>query len=194
MRGFVTDATVAAIFAAALAALCSPPSPRSPASSATPARNRRVDAIRWPPAIMRAYSARGGASIRAPERGPTMRITRIYTGADAQSHFEEIDVPLAEGPTGRRSALFRATGFGLRESGTRELDYHPAPQRQLVITLEGTVELKCGDGTRRAFGPGAVFLADDTTGQGHRLRNLDGTRRSIVVALGPDFDLDSLRR
>ena len=52
------------------------------------------------------------------------------------------------------------------------LDFHPAPRRQLVITLSGAVELECGNGAVRRLGPGDVLLADDTTGQGHISREL----------------------
>lgn len=124
-----------------------------------------------------------------------MRITRIYTGDDGRSHFEDIEVKVENTPTGTmRSALFPAAGIGLRESdGTRVVDFHPAPQRQFVLHLAGEVELECGDGTKRRFGPGDIFLADDTTGQGHILRDVGGPHRGVVVPVGEDFDLDSLR-
>ena len=124
-----------------------------------------------------------------------MLITRIYTGDDRRSHFEDIDVPLEVGPTGTsRSELFPARGIGLRGSdGTREVDFHPAPERQFVITLGGEVELECGDGAKRRFAAGDIFLADDTTGQGHILRDIGGAHRGLVVPVGPAFDLDTLR-
>ncbi len=122
-----------------------------------------------------------------------MQITRIYTGPDQQSHFEELEIPLGDGPT-QRSEDFPAVAVGIRGSdGTREIDFHPAPRRQLVVTLAGRVELETGDGTKREFGPGDIFLADDTSGQGHILRDIGGEHRGIVVPLGPDFDLEALR-
>jgi hypothetical protein len=122
-----------------------------------------------------------------------MLVTRIYTGEDQQSHFEEIEVTTGEGPT-QRSPDFPAIGVGMRESdGTRVIDFHPAPRRQLVITLGGRVEIETGDGTKREFGSGDVFLADDTTGQGHILRDIGGLHHGMVVPLGPDFDLEVFR-
>ena len=47
------------------------------------------------------------------------------------------------------------------------LGWHTAPRRQWCITLSGSVEIGIGDGTVKTFGPGDVFLAEDTTGQGH---------------------------
>ena len=51
----------------------------------------------------------------ADEGGPTMKIVRIYTGPDNQSHFEDIEVPLKDGgKTGFISELIRATGVVFR--------------------------------------------------------------------------------
>ena len=103
-----------------------------------------------------------------------MRVTRIYTGDDGRSHFEDIDVATGAGGT-QRSPDFPATAVGLRESdGARDLDFHHAPRRQLVVVLAGRLEIEVGDGTKREFGPGEMFLADDTSGQGHILRDIGG--------------------
>jgi quercetin dioxygenase-like cupin family protein len=60
------------------------------------------------------------------------------------------------------------------------LDWHPAPRRQFVITLTGEVEYEIGDGTRRRFGPGSIFLAEDLTGQGHIARGVGSRERTSV--------------
>ena len=120
-----------------------------------------------------------------------MRITHLYTGDDQKSHFGEIDIPLdGNGPYGSQTFPLPVESVNLRESpADRSLDFHPAPRRQLVITLRGQVEIEIGDGTKRRLGPGEVFLADDTSGQGHITRNIGGTtRHSVVIPLSPDFD------
>jgi hypothetical protein len=45
--------------------------------------------------------------------------------------------------------------------------FHRAPHRRWVITLAGRVDIGLGDGSTTTFCPGDVFLAEDTTGQGH---------------------------
>ncbi len=115
-----------------------------------------------------------------------MKITRIYTGDDDESHFEDLELRLEDrGAVGRISSLERATGIVFRETdGSYDLDFHNAPRRQYVINLDGKVEIEIGDGTKRVFGPGAVFLAEDTTGRGHISRAVGGQpRRSIFVPL-----------
>ena len=48
-----------------------------------------------------------------------MRVTRIYTGADGQSHFEDLELPLelttigrVSSPVATQSVFFRDTGEG----------------------------------------------------------------------------------
>src|SRR5437016_6131102 len=53
------------------------------------------------------------------------------------------------------------------------LDWHDAPQRQLVVTLTGTLEFVTRDGERFRLAPGDVLLAEDTAGGGHRWRLVD---------------------
>ena len=124
-----------------------------------------------------------------------MRISRIYSGDDGESHFEELEVELAlDVGHGVRTPLLPAESISLHETSEHfEVDFHPAPRRQFVITVSGRAELECGDGSKRAFGPGEIFFADDTTGRGHVARTLEVPRRSVVVPVAEDFDFDSLR-
>ena len=47
------------------------------------------------------------------------------------------------------------------------------------------MEAKVGSGKKRRFGPGDVLLAEDTKGEGHCTKSLDGAGRwSIFIALG----------
>ena len=116
----------------------------------------------------------------------TMKILRIYTGADSQSHFEDLQVPLKDGgKIGFMSERMKATGIVFREtSGDYNYDFHTAPRRQYVVNLEGEVEIEVGDGTRRVLRSGDVLLAEDTTGQGHISRAVKGkSRKSLFITL-----------
>lgn len=115
-----------------------------------------------------------------------MWITRIYTGSDGESHFEDRDIPLEDGGSiGRLSALIPATGLILRETGPEyDYDWHCAPRRQVILCLSGSVEIEIGDGTVRRFRPGELIWAEDTTGRGHRTRTVDRqARKSVFVTL-----------
>jgi len=110
-------------------------------------------------------------------------ITRLYTGEDGESHFEELDMDLGEYPW---RELKNATGIMFRhdEPGTF-MDWHVAPRRQFIITLSGEVEIGLGDGTLRRFGAGQVMLADDLTGRGHTTHAVSDVPR-VSVAIPVD--------
>ena len=114
------------------------------------------------------------------------KVTRIYTGSDGKSHFEDIEIALEdEEARGLRSERMKATEilFGEQDSGFK-YDWHNAPCRQFVITLEGEGEIEIGDGTKRRFRAGDVLLAEDTTGRGHITRVINNQpRKSVIVTL-----------
>jgi hypothetical protein len=115
-----------------------------------------------------------------------MKITRIYTGEDLQSHFEDLEIPLKDGGKGNFvSDLMRASGIIFRETdGSYNYDFHNAPRRQFVVNLEGEVEIELGDGSKRIFGSGEIFLAEDTTGQGHKSQAVSKKpRKSLFIPL-----------
>jgi len=123
-----------------------------------------------------------------------MHATRIYADERGCSHFESLDIPLEEGPLGSVSTLVPGAGVIFRTTAAGwSADFHPAPRRQFVITLVGEVEIECGDGSVRRFGPGDVVLADDTTGQGHISRQGDAERISIFVPVSDDVDPSTWR-
>jgi len=110
-----------------------------------------------------------------------MKITRLYTGTDNESHFEDIEIELHPIRDMAGSALQPAHGIMFRfASPTHLSNYPPAPKRQYVITLSGQVEIETGDGTIRRFGAGDVMLAEDTTGHGHITRVVGGQPRHYL--------------
>ena len=122
----------------------------------------------------------------ADEGAKMIRIVRIYTGPDNQSHFEDIDVPLKDaGKTGFLSEMVKAKGVMFRQTeGDYHYEFHTAPRRQYVVNLEGEVEIEVGDGTKRILRSGDILLAEDTTGQGHISRAVAGKpRKSLFIIL-----------
>ena len=111
-----------------------------------------------------------------------MLITRVYTGSDGKSHFEDVEIELLDkGPMGSISPLWSAKGVLFRKvSGDYDLDFHNAPRRQFVVNLTGAVEIEVGDGTKRQLGAGSILLAEDTEGQGHISRSINGEPRECL--------------
>ena len=81
-----------------------------------------------------------------------MKFYRLYCGADGQSHF----APLHSGaPATVFYRLHAVKGLVFRnETRSYIFDWHPAPRRQWVITLSGSVEIGLGDGSSMTFGRG----------------------------------------
>ena len=122
-----------------------------------------------------------------------MKYVRLYAGPDGESHFEDVEVTL--GPVeflpGRQmvdlSSPSPAVGSAFIrlpsdwDSGGR----YNAPRKSFFVTLAGEVEIEASDGAVRRFGPGAVFLAEDTTGNGHITRPVGGEWQGMVVTPAP---------
>ena len=88
-------------------------------------------------------------------------------------------------PSAACPSKLAATGVIFRETPSDyNLDFHPAPRRQFIINLDAAVEIIVGDGTSKVIGPGEILLAEDTTGQGHISRAVDGkVRHNVFVTL-----------
>ncbi len=106
---------------------------------------------------------------------------RIYAGADGESHFEEVRLPMQRAdyappaPPLDHLALGDASTLAVisaDDAWDRET-YHPAPARQFMLILRGHGKVTISDGSSRDFGPGDVFLLDDTTGRGHATKFFD---------------------
>lgn len=115
-----------------------------------------------------------------------MKVTRIYSDSEGIAHFEDREIPLApKGEIGRLSAVQPGSGVIFRETdATYDYDWHPAPQKQWIILLDGLIEIETGDGAKRQFGTGEVLLVEDVSGRGHRTRQLSpGIRRSLFIPI-----------
>lgn len=103
-----------------------------------------------------------------------MKITRLSTGTDDCSHFEDIEIPFepreAFGfftlPEPAKAVFFREVRPGY------VYPWHNVVCREYVIIIDGEAEIEVGSGEKRVFKKGDVLLAEDMTGQGHRTRVL----------------------
>ena len=114
-----------------------------------------------------------------------MQVVRIYTGEDGESHIEDLDLPFEQMGHAMRTAMQEAIGVQFsRLKPTQLVDFHTAPRRQYVITLQGQVEIGLGDGSKRIFNVGDIELCEDLTGRGHTTRSVgDVDRVSVQIPL-----------
>ncbi len=98
-----------------------------------------------------------------------MGIFRVYAGADGESHIEELDLDShPEFKSLRNVTEARIMHF----TELRNMDFHPLPERRLIVHLSGEAEIGLSDGTKHIFRPGDVRLMEDVTGRGHTHRDL----------------------
>jgi hypothetical protein len=111
-------------------------------------------------------------------------IVRIFADANGDSHFEEQIIPFEEeGAIGKLSMPYPASNVIFREvEPTYDYDFHTAPQRQYIILLDGEIETSLHE--KRIFRGGDILLVEDTTGKGHKTKNLQPIeRKSIFISL-----------
>jgi len=120
-----------------------------------------------------------------------MIVTRIYAAPDGTACIERRQVPMAPDASGRAtSADISALRLFFRDTPPAHVNpKHRAPQRQFIIVTTGIGEIELADGTRHRFAPGDILFAEDTTGEGHITRTLEGTRGFVHVPVPDSFDI-----
>lgn len=120
-----------------------------------------------------------------------MKVIRISATADGGSRFEEIELALdqaradAFGHRIRFSEPYPSPAVSVVElPAGLDQDWHNAPARQLVVVLDGIIEVTTTDGVSRRWRAGEVFLPADVTGRGHRTRAIEGPVRLLFAPYG----------
>jgi len=110
-----------------------------------------------------------------------IRLIRIFTGDDDQSHFSVGEIEALNAIS--KSEPAQTISFEETSAGA-SLDWHNAPHRQYVITLSGRLEFETRSGVKQVVEPGDILLAEDTSGGGHRWRLVDDQPwRRVYVAV-----------
>jgi hypothetical protein len=97
-----------------------------------------------------------------------IRCIKLWTGADQKSHFEEGFIDLEPGARGDALSVkspIASASFHETDADPK-LGWHPDADRQLVITLSGTLEFETPDG-RFTLRTGDILFTEDTGGAGH---------------------------
>jgi hypothetical protein len=116
-----------------------------------------------------------------------LKTRRIFTGPDLHSHYAQFTWQIHDERPDRNilSAVPAESVLIHDVFETSETARHTAPQVQLVFVIRGSVEIRCSVDEVETFGPGDIFLAADTYGEGHITRALECPLRMLVARL-PD--------
>jgi quercetin dioxygenase-like cupin family protein len=121
-----------------------------------------------PQSLLRLAALLLSASLAFGQAPGGVRATRLFSGADGQTHTEEVNI--SQLATAQPGILKPASvRFATRGPGTSD-DWHTAPQRQYLITLKGHAEIEIGGGQIVHATTGSVLLIEDMTGKGHRAK------------------------
>ncbi len=130
----------------------------------------------------------------------TAHYVRLFTDALGESHFEDVQVPLAPeefvantGPLNLARFLPVASSFWMGAAADWQGEApHPSPQRQILCTVEGEYEITTSDGAVRCFPAGSVLLLEDTSGKGHQTR-ITNDRGALIFAVAVVEEMDGSR-
>ena len=107
-----------------------------------------------------------------------MTIYWVYSGDDGESHIENIT--LESRP--ELGSLTNLTEVKVQQfDGSRNRDFHPLPERRLIIHLDGEVEIGTTDGSKQVFRAGDIRLMEDVNGRGHSHLDLSPSSAVYVV-------------
>ena len=115
-----------------------------------------------------------------------MKITRVFSDANGDTHFDEITVPLTDhGAIGFLSNHYAVSKLQFRTvASDYDYDFHCAPQKQYIVLLDGGIEIETSLGEKRSFLTGETLLVEDVAEKGHRTKNLERRERhSLFIHL-----------
>lgn len=127
-----------------------------------------------------------GQNKPAPRHSSPMTVTRLYTGADGQSHFDQVPVELSEASEGAESSapVKTSDAYIVRCAPGFFENWHNADQKRYIVVVSGEAEVTSTTGEKTLIEPGRVYLAEDLTGKGHTFRVVG---KKEWVALFVDF-------
>jgi hypothetical protein len=113
-------------------------------------------------------------ALQATRDPSQLTYTRLFCSQDNESHFETVTADLGKidaappappffariNPASRIVFTGFEAGWGKQDLSSRK--FHPAPNAQFVIYLQGTMAITVTDGETRQFGPGDVLRVEDT--------------------------------
>lgn len=114
-----------------------------------------------------------------------LNLFRLYTGDDGATHLEDVGYSMATTKHGLTAQEIATAEVGVRvyTDGPETEDFETSTCRQLVIHLAGKAEIEASDGTRRLLEVGTILLAEDTTGVGHKVHEIEQPRLTLLVPL-----------
>src|SRR5258708_25978888 len=105
--------------------------------------------------------------------GAKMKCMRVYSTADGESQFDEVEIPTTSRQVHPNAAAFEVSAkyaaSGIRfthiPAGARQVDWHTVPERVLTGRLDGSGEYQTNDRDVKRVPAESVRLVADRGGQ-----------------------------
>lgn len=120
-----------------------------------------------------------------------MKLTRIFTLANGESSYEELDIALEhQGYIEFLSEKFKVKNLNFRKIAPVEdfANFKVSCEKQFMVLLKGGIEIEFSDGKSKLFHEGEVLLLEDQYGKGHRAKNIEHmVNSSLVIELADNI-------
>jgi hypothetical protein len=122
----------------------------------------------------------------------------VYADDSGDTHLTHIELAPGERAGGldyRELSDVPVTTLTITEMLERRptRDLHPPPRRQLVVILQGELEIATTDGDRQRFGIGDCVLVDDLYSKGHTFEDVGlDPLTTIQVGIAADWPLSGI--
>lgn len=122
-----------------------------------------------------------------------MACYRMYADSTGETHLAPLELPVRETYAGTVAGLSEipatTTGMGRFIGRKPDVGLHPAPRRQFLVVLEGTLEIVTSGGEEQRLHPGDVLFADDVGSKGHHSRDV-GDEPLMMMSVGVQDEWD----
>ena len=114
-----------------------------------------------------------------------LMLFRLFADGEGETHLEDVGYSMATTRHGLIAENVAAQEVSVRvyDGGQEASTFTVTPARRLVIPLAGRSEVEASDGSRRTLEVGTILLAEDTTGAGHRVHEIEHPRLSLYIPL-----------
>ena len=107
-----------------------------------------------------------------------MAMYRVFSDSDGESHIEELRLEAHP----ELGAMTNVSEVKVQKfDGSRDMPFHPLPERRLIVHLSGDVEITTSDGSKQILRAGDVRLMEDVTGKGHAHLDLTPSEAVYII-------------
>ncbi len=110
----------------------------------------------------------------------------LFGDADGETHVTPLVLPVHESSAGTVRGLHdvpaTTVGFGGFIGRKPDVGVHHAPRRQILVVLQGELEIHTTSGDVRRLLPGDLLLADDVGTKGHVSRDVGDAPLMLLAA------------